>query len=285
MSDSVTDSSQERRDAAKLGVSGDLALWIDVNLRPQADGLDLRETLAPFPPPELMSNTTGLTRNDEFASHGAAILVALAACSPKPLGDYRSLLDFGVGVGRLARMFKGFGGRYVGVDVDARHIDWVSESLDYVDAIATAPREPLPFPPKSFDGVVSISVFTHMNEDDHKFYLSELVRVTKPGAYLFLTLHGERALRRAETQPPIFEMLSIPATSVAEARKSFTDGPGYTFVPQAGHLTSDEYQYGITFVSEDYVRAMWSEYFTVIQVASGAIHDFQDIVVLKREPD
>jgi hypothetical protein len=114
-----------------------------------------------------------------------------------------------------------------------------------------------------------------MTEGDQFFYLSELARVTLPGALLFLTVHGERALTRAET-----EAVEIPRTAVDEARKSI-EGEGFHFVLQHGHLTSKAYEYGITFISDRYVRDEWSRYFSVKAVRSGAIHDFQDIVVLE----
>lgn len=45
--------------------------------------------------------------------------------------------------------------------------------------------------------------------------------------------------------------------------------------------SSEHYQYGITFVSEKYVRRHWAKWFHVDAVRHGAIHDFQDIVVLR----
>lgn len=55
-----------------------------------------------------MHRTSGLDNDQHFAAHDGAIVRALAAASRKPLSDYRDLLDFGAGAGRLARMFKGF---------------------------------------------------------------------------------------------------------------------------------------------------------------------------------
>jgi hypothetical protein len=48
-----------------------------------------------------------------------------------------------------------------------------------------------------------------------------------------------------------------------------------------GHLTSSRYEYGVA--SEAYITRNWSRYFE-LQVR-GAIHDFQDIVVLLRRDD
>lgn len=262
------------------GINGDLDAWIDFNRKEAFDTPNGLDNVAPFPPKELIENTSGLTRQDHFASHGCDILQALSLASPKPLASFSDILDFGVGVGRLARLFKGFRGKYTGVDIDARHVAWVAENLDHVNAIVTTPRKPFPFAGKRFDCVISISVFTHMNENDQFFYLKELASITRPGAILMLTVHGERALHRAENEPDIFKMLAIPARSVKTTRQLFAN-EGFSFILQNGHLTTSEYEYGITFTPETYIRRTWNQYFDVLQVASGAIHDFQDIVVLQ----
>lgn len=235
--------------------------------------------MAPFPPAELMQNTTGLDQNEAFADQGAHFLRILSDASPQPLGTYDAVLDFGIGVGRLARMFKGFSGRYTGVDVDARHVAWVASALDYVEAIATSPHAALPLEDGRFDCIISISVFTHLSEADHLFYLSELARVSRPGATVMLTVHGERALERANTDELIFDLLEIPEPEVEAVREVFPD-PGFRFVLQNGHLTSDEYEYGISFIGRTYIERTWSRYFDVVDVLPGAIHDFQDVVVL-----
>lgn len=258
------------------GVSGDLDDWITLNRTTFQDST----TIAPFPPTELMQNTSGLTREDHFASHGCDILQALRLASPKPLASFSDILDFGVGVGRLARLFKGFRGKYTGIDVDERHVAWVSENLDHVNGVVTIPRKQFPFVGRRFDGVISISVFTHMNENDQFFYLKELARITRPGAILMLTVHGERALHRAETEPEIFKMLDIPSEKL-RLTHDLLASKGFDFILQQGHLTTPEYEYGITFTSRSYVYDRWSEYFEVLNVCSGAIHDFQDIVVLQ----
>jgi SAM-dependent methyltransferase len=298
------------------GIRGPLQEWLDLNASLATDPSGAQGLISPFPPPGLMMNTTGLERPEDFAAHGIHIAQKLADISPTPLRDFTSFLDFGVGVGRLARMFKGFAGRYVGVDVDGDNIEWISKNLPHVEAVKTRPREPLPFANAAFDAIAAVSVFTHMTEADHIFYLRELKRVARPGASLFITVHGDRALRRTESEQAIFTLLNISAASVADARKSFDEGVGFDFTLQNGHLTSvtapenpkrgflnklfglrndtqgitsekklDEnfdYQYGITFIDANYIRNIWAEYFDVVSVTSGAIHDFQDLVLLRR---
>lgn len=274
-----TVSNEER--IAQDGISGDLAAWLQFNL----DGPRIAEggaELAAFPPPELMQVTTGLTDPVHFAQHGVHFVERLADASPTPLADFKSVLDFGCGVGRVARLFKGFKGKYTGVDVDGKTVSWVDESLPHVSAHLSIPRAPLPFSDAEFDCVISISVFTHMTESDQRFYLRELQRVTEPGAILMLTIHGKRALHRALTEDFVFNLVSCPREELESAEEALVDGSGYKFIRQLGHLTSTDYDYGITFINEDYVNRVWSEYFDVVRITTAALHDFQDIVTLRR---
>jgi len=285
--DSIT-GFRRKRDAAMAlrpalvedGIHGDLQAWLDFN---RVGAFASRQNLAlvaPFPPRRLMHKTTALRDTKDFAAHGHDILKALSRASPTPLSTFADVLDFGVGVGRLARMFKGFRGHYTGIDVDTGNIAWVAKALNYVDAIATKPRQALPFVNNRFDCIISISVFTHMSERDQFFYLAELARVARPGATLLLTVHGERVLQRAETETRIFEMLAVPRHSIVHTRNLLASA-GFSFVLQPGGLNSEKYEYGTTFISADYIEREWSRYFDIERICPAAIHDFQDIVVLR----
>lgn len=243
------------------------------------DDLETLSFAAPFPPPELMQRVSGLTTNADFASHGRDIFLALQRASPKPLREYTSILDFGVGSGRLARMFKGFVGLYCGADVDHELLNWTAGALPWVRPLHTVARVALPCADQQFDCVISVSVFTHMNEEDSLFYLRELRRVSRPGATLLLTVHGRRATERAVGEVSIANMLASSPSEIATALRSIQTG-GFYFAKQNGHLTTDQYDYGNSFTSEHYIRKEWSRFFSVSRVVSGAIHNFQDIVVL-----
>jgi glycosyltransferase involved in cell wall biosynthesis/SAM-dependent methyltransferase len=269
-------------DPLDRGIEGSLEDWLHFNAVSAFESDHNRQRVAPFAPIELIRETTGLEREEDFASHGVDIVRALAAATDRPLVSFRSWLDFGVGVGRLARMFKSFTGRYVGIDIDLRTVLWVRQNLPWVRAIHTSPGGRLPFPDGYFDMVASISVFSHMSEADQGFYLSELHRVTQPGAHLMITVHGERALERAMTEGPILELLNIGPNHLHLARAALSNGTGFHFVRQAGHLTTDDYEYGITFMARKWIDAVWSKWYEVLAVMPGAIHDFQDVVVLRR---
>ena len=268
--------------AAALGLSGPLEPWLTLNTDGDYDDPAVAALLAPFPPTAFMQRTSSLTEPRDFASHGAVMVRALADASPKPLNALESILDFGVGAGRLARMFRGYPGRYAGVDIDAELVAWVADHLKFVDVRHIGVREKFPFATASFEAAISISVFTHMEQRDHIFYLRELQRVIRPGGYALLTVHGESALALAEGNPEVRDMLAMTDAELAEVRAAFTSGDGFRFVPQGAHLVQRGYRYGQTFANAAFVRRFYGRYFDLVRIVPGAIHGFQDIVVLQR---
>ena len=255
-------------------------VWAKANAEWAFQRPEVRRSVADFPPVELMQNVSGLTSERDFAAHGAHFWLALNRLSAKPLSQYASLLDLGCGCGRLGRLFKGHTGRICGCDIDARHVDFVGKTLPWIHAQLTEPDRPLPYRTREFDCVISISVFSHLTEESQDILLRELHRVTKGGGQLLLTIHGERALRRAIDETPIRDMLSMDPRLFDGAITDFNNGR-HAFIRQNGHLTTSSYTYGIAFIPTEYVQKHWGKWFIVENHASGAIHDFQDVVVLR----
>jgi len=234
----------------------------------------------------------------DFASHGADLYLAFWEASPKPLIGYRSLLDFGCGCGRLARMFKGHPHKVAGCDIDWRHVQWMKKNLQYMDAMLSSVHPPLPYSDKEFDAIVSISIFTHLNENAQDEFLEELHRICCEHGHLFLTVHGAQALHRAKTETRIRDMIAVEDEGFQRACREFDQGL-HAFILQDGHLTTvhscvtldsklsndkviqQPYEYGITFIPESYIRRHWGQWFHVVDYLHGAIHSFQDMVVLR----
>ena len=274
--------------------------WLALNRDGVFENAALRPYVSPFPPPELMRNVSGLQNERDFAAHGTDIYAALTLSSPKPLAEYEGILDFGCGCGRLARMFKGHPHKVAGCDIDARHVAWVGENLKFMEAKLSKVSPPIPYANDEFEAVISISIFSHLNEKSQDQFLSELHRVCRRGGFLFLSVHGRRALDRAMHEPDIRSMLDMTDERFGKAQADF-HANRHAFVLQFGHLTKiaekttllesvrnfatkkvvpEPFDYGITFIPEDYLRAHWGKWFNIVDYRHGAIHDFQDIVVL-----
>ncbi|MGH8028883.1 MAG: class I SAM-dependent methyltransferase [Arenimonas sp.] len=283
-----------RKPDYSLGCRLPVADWAELNRDRIFERPALARFVAPFPPPALMRITVGVALEKQFANHCATMWEVLSAASPTPLAQYDSVLDFGCGSGRLARMFKGFAGRLAGCDIDPRMVAWCASSLDYMDARVSHAQPPTPFADAGFAAIISISIFTHLTEASQDAFLAELARISRPDGLLFLTTHGDRALARALAEPDIRAMLDVDDVAFARARADFAAGR-HAFVLQPGvHLTTlvddrlltgktiaEPYEYGIALFPEAYVRSHWSRWFEIVDYRSGAIHDFQDIVVLR----
>ena len=277
--------------------------WLELNWDKVFQDQSLRQFVSPFPPPELMEIVGGLQNERDFAAHGVDIYQAISLASPKPLPDYRSILDFGCGCGRLARMFKGHLGHIAGCDIDSRHVEWVNNNLPFMKAKLSKVVPPIPYADNEFEAVISISIFTHLTERSQDQFLAELHRVCRPDGRLFLTVHGQRALSRALSESAIRSMLDMDDQRFQAAQRDFQENR-HAFVLQHGHLTTEpenlsvferikdivfgtkkmvaeKFEYGITFVPEKYLRAHWGRWFDVIDYNYGGIHNFQDVVVLK----
>lgn len=278
--------------------------WMLLNRELVFKDPSLREKVSAFPPKELMHNVSGLESDEDFAAHGTDIYRALTAASSRALDEYKSILDFGCGCGRLARMFKNHPYKVSGCDIDPRHIEWIKKNLPFMEAKLSKVSPPIPYADNEFDALISISIFTHLNEIAQDTFLAELYRVCKPGGTLFITVHGKRALDRAMTETSIREMLAMDEARFRQAQIDFS-ADRFAFVVQAGHLTTsaknlslaekaltfvkgtpvkplieDAFEYGISFVAEGYLRRHWGKWFDVVSYHHGGIHDFQDIAVL-----
>lgn len=99
-------------------------------------------------------------------------------------------LDFGCGAGRLARHLNHHASFELhGTDVDAASVKWCRQHLGR-HFQRNVYGEPLQYEDGTFDFVLAIAVFPHMNLKDQCFYMGELNRVVKPGGTLLLTLKG-----------------------------------------------------------------------------------------------
>lgn len=105
-----------------------------------------------------------------------------------------NILDWGCGPARIIRHLPELldnSCSIYGTDYNAKSIEWCKKSIDGVNFNLNSTIPPLPYVDNSFDIIYGISIFTHLPEDLHFKWFDELVRISRNGGIIFLTLHGK----------------------------------------------------------------------------------------------
>ncbi len=228
-----------------------------------------------FPPDDLQRNTTGkfgIETLEEAFFFYQDCLEAFRLLG-KPIQPKHSLLDFGVGWGRVTRFFL----RDVpqenlfGIDVMPEFVDICKTSFQSNNFIATKPFPPTPIPSKRFDFVIGYSVFSHLSEHACLQWMIEFSRILVPGGIAILTTRGRsfldvcESLKGRNNLDGYQKSLSTLFDDFEAARRRYDDGQ---FVHSniegvSGGGTMNSSFYGETLVPESYARRRYSEYFAL----------------------
>ncbi len=110
------------------------------------------------------------------------------------LQPHHALLDFGCGIGRLAKFAIPYlsAGRYTGVDISPTMIQRAMENCSSITASRPVQwklqkDERFDFADDTFDMICAFSVFTHMEHEDTFRYLKASLRIVKPGGKFLFT--------------------------------------------------------------------------------------------------
>jgi SAM-dependent methyltransferase len=241
----------------------------DAGVVPELPGEDLRWRVAGHPDP------------DWFWKSGATSIAnirTMLSIQGTSFADYPRALEFGCGCGRMLLHLKEVAVTTAlhAVDIDAQAVGWVQGHLPWVEASVNQGRPPLDFPDEHFDLIFNQSVFTHLDESYQDAWLAELVRVTKPGGSLVLSVSGEhpfsefvRALRDSGADPTKFIEQYHAKGIVFIEDDAYVGGPFPDF-------------YHSTFHAPWYVFAHWSRFFDIKAFVPRGSLDFQDYVLLRR---
>ncbi|MDQ2974623.1 MAG: class I SAM-dependent methyltransferase [Acidobacteriota bacterium] len=133
-----------------------------------------------------------------FFQTGGQIAEVLRALESKGarVGDFREILDFGCGVGRVVRQFAALermlpNMKLYATDINLKEIEWGRRNLPFAEFQINQAEPPLDYGSEAFDFIYTFSVFTHLSESQQLAWMAELRRVLKPGGYLLLTTCGE----------------------------------------------------------------------------------------------
>lgn len=184
-----------------------------------------------------------------------------------------NILEFGCANARVLRWFHdwAYHGEAWGVDLDSPMIFWCHQHLSppfHFAVSTTAPH--LFFEDRFFSLTFAMSIFTHI-DDMYLSWLCELRRITKPGGFLYITIHDEHTQRIQEqnNSPYLARRLE------KEAYQKFleTEGDFCTCARDWRSLVSFRREYLIDHVSN---------YFEVAEIVEGAMAQSQTGLLLRR---
>ena len=148
------------------------------------------------------------------------------------------LLDFGAGYGRLTRFLPSFflNGEILASEIKPQAVDFLKKHIGIPGIMHRA--EPDSFPEEEFDGILALSVFTHLPEELFEAWLARLTLALRPGGKLILTWNdlAER-------------------TGNSESRFLYTADSEDSFFRSSDRLFNEE-SYGLTFVSREYLEQL-----------------------------
>jgi SAM-dependent methyltransferase len=236
---------------------------------------------APLPPGVNISRVSGVSDRERYLIGGTTTFIQLNKISDRYFGrtleDYDAILDWGCGCARVTRQFNELDmkywaksnrktGRIIGVDIDPVNIDWSKDNMKQGE-YSLLDLEGFALPDSDVDMLYGISIMTHLTEHNQLLWLDEIARVTRPGACIVLTTHGEFAFYRHPR---------MQATPFVE-RFGFFDG-----IPDAAIGQDRDTYYRATFHRRDYVRDVWSKHFEILDVIPASNAMLQDFIVMRR---
>jgi len=230
----------------------------------------------PLPEPHRRMRVHGSDHLDSFLIEGYStfkkVELALEELSGKTYADFSNILDWGCGCGRITRHFNDLkNSRITGIDVDEDNARWCQENLPFGSFHVVPLTPPTSLEEASFDLIVGISIFTHLNEEAQYDWLQELNRLAKRDAYLLVTVSGMNTVARMGTYYPIYRAL---------IDKGFLD-LGHN--PGLDSVLADIQYYRNTLHTSEYIYQNWSRHFRILAIIPGTIGNHQDLVIMQKE--
>ncbi len=107
--------------------------------------------------------------------------------------DHKVILDWGCGPSRIVRHLPELlsASRVYGTDYNEASIKWNKAHIEGVRFYHNEVNPPTHFENGFFDAIYGLSIFTHLSEENHYNWINELHRISKKGAIIIITTHGE----------------------------------------------------------------------------------------------
>ena len=268
--------------------------WTDLLIRSVTDRVIDGVRFPAFPSAEKQEEFVGAS-NESTLLEASAFYSVVKEYSEK-LGhpitygfgdDTSSLLDFGCGWGRFLRFFWRDVNpeKLYGVDIDTTVLRSCRDAGIQANLRAIRPHGQLPFKSESFSHIIAYSVFTHLPEQIHRNWLSELARVAEPGCVFVCTVQPRRFFdfiaSIEETHTLWHEWLKLYQCEVDEYKRKYDDGE-YVFMPAGGGSHPAATIYGDAVIPEGYIRSEWSSFFSIREYIDDPERFNQAVVVCQK---
>ena len=222
-----------------------------------------------FPDREIQVNTVGhygeqtLKEGFTFYKHVKQEVANLHI----PINENTTLLDFGLGWGRLIRFyFKDIKSENIyGIDVAPEMIQICKETLPCGDYSVTTPLPPTKFADNTFDIIFAYSVFTHLREDAALKWIEEFSRILKPNGVLVATVRGLAFLEDCEyyrrnpkkTARQYHDQMTDMFSPIDKYRTKYSNGE-FLYYPTGGGSVLDKSFYGEAVIPMSYIFKNWT---------------------------
>jgi SAM-dependent methyltransferase len=225
---------------------------------------------APLPPAHLRARIGSSSSVGSFLSIGKNAYQTIEHTlrqHGKPLDTCRTVLDFGCGCGRTLLWFTQHPAALslFGTDIDAGAIEWCRQHFAFAAFDTNKALPPSRYATAQFDLIYTISVFTHLNEQQQFAWLQEFQRILQPGGVALITVLGRDVWQH------------LPPHHVATMEQK-----GFLFVGL--EPTSDLFpqSYQTTYHSKDYIFAHYAAYFDILDYIPRGVNNHQDVLVLRK---
>lgn len=228
-----------------------------------------------FPPAANRRRVHGAESESAFRLEGYTTFLKLRSLLrnrfQRDYADFRAILDWGCGCGRMTRYFNWLPACHVtGIDIDEGNIGWCQENLRFAGFSAVPLHPPTLLKNNQFDLLIGISIFTHLLERETHEWLGELQRIATPGGLLLMTIHSNTTAARANLSEPMWRQWMANGFLDAGANPDLE-----------AQMSVQEY-YRNTFFTHEYVRSNWSSYFEILDIVPGYIGNHQDVVAMRK---
>lgn len=269
--------------------------WLHV-LVSSLGGHEVRGVRMPeFPPDDLQREIHG--HHGEVSIHEGHVfyreIKAYCAYAGRPVRPETSVLDFGCGWGRMARLFmKDVRSQsLVSVEHTDRFLMAARRANPFLPFLQAGLVPPLPLVPGTLDLITSWSTFSHLDEFLASHWMREFHRLLKPDGLVvfttqsrrFLSFCAEQRLRRAsgmQLEHPWHEACANSFVDEAQANSHFEAG---RFLHAASaKRPQPQAHYGEAIIPRNYILKAWGGMFRLIEYLDNPVRLPQVLIVLQK---